>query len=78
MSKDAYNENSVDAVLARMEERQKANGEKLDRFLDTQKTHGERITALEGWRIWIVGFAAAVTVLWTVIVDGLKKFFSGH
>lgn len=78
MSRDDYNDKSVDAVLARIEERQKANSEKLDTFLVAQGKHDERITALEGWRVWILGFAAAVTILWTLVVDACKRFLSGQ
>jgi hypothetical protein len=62
VSQDEYNPNSIDAVLARIEQRQKDNGEKLDAVIASHKArldkHDERIGGLEKWRYYLLGACA--------------------
>jgi hypothetical protein len=62
MSSDKHDPNSIDAVLARMEERQIQNGEKLDSTIARLESHDARISALERWRTWILGAAAVIGI----------------
>lgn len=43
MSQDDYNPNSVDAALARIEARQRSNGEKLDAVIEANTERFEKI-----------------------------------
>jgi ribosomal 50S subunit-associated protein YjgA (DUF615 family) len=53
MSKDEFNRDSVDATLARIEQ-------KLDGIVEKQNDHEERISSIERWRYYLVAvFVAA-------------------
>lgn len=69
MSHEEYRDNSVDAVLSRIEARQKANSEKLDEVIAAhtlrfEKVEGQ-IEAVQKQTWWLSGAAAAVATLAT-------------
>lgn len=35
-----------------------------DALLSQLRDHGKRISALESWRVWLVGWSAAFMLLW--------------
>ncbi|MDB6024009.1 MAG: hypothetical protein JWM68_232 [Verrucomicrobiales bacterium] len=76
MNRDDFNKNSLNAVLARMEERQKNDSEHLKCILELVEKQGDRITSLEHGKIWIIGAAAGVAfcarMLWEWITTGPK------
>lgn len=64
MSDEEYKPNSIDAVLSRMEARQQANGEKLDKALLELVEVKTRLTVLEDFKktLMIYGGIASVGV----------------
>ena len=60
MSSEEYNENSMDAVLARMEARQIANSEKLDTALRRIDGHDVKIEGLQKSQWWTSGAGAVI------------------
>jgi len=38
-----------------------------DALLSQLRDHGKRLAALETWRVWLVGWAAAFMLLWPLL-----------
>jgi hypothetical protein len=55
MSGDNFNKDSIDAVLSRIET-------KLDAAMKIQEKHGSAIEALNQWKWWLTGIAAAISI----------------
>ena len=63
MSRDDFNPNSTDAVLARLES-------KLDAALEEQRRHREEIDKLKTWRAYVVGICTAIAAIVSYLVGG--------
>lgn len=68
MSTD-YDPNSINAVLARMEQRQIDNAGKLDTIIDRQDKQEDRIKDLERSKWYALGIAVGVGAGW----EGIKR-----
>ena len=54
-----YNPDSIDSILTRMEARQLANSDKLDRMIRQLDDHQLRIEKLETFKWWLLGAVGA-------------------
>ena len=62
MGTEDYNKHSVDATLARMEQRQIDDGMKIDGLGVKLDEALQRISVLERWRYYIVGVSTAAAL----------------
>lgn len=68
-----YDPSNINAVLSRMEERQKGNTEMLTKVCDRVEKHDEEIQSLKRWRSYVVGIATGAGFL----VHKATEFFNG-
>jgi hypothetical protein len=67
-----YNPHSIDAVLARIEENQKAHGAKLDTIAEqAMKTNG-RVNDLEREKWYVRGVTATLAILASAAWEAIK------
>lgn len=68
-----FNDMSTDAVLARLTEQVRMLTETVEKTNECLRDVGKRLEELERWKSWLLGLAAAVSVVVSFVVHLVSK-----